>query len=225
MPTQIEGQGGQILQIDGSHRAGRVSLRPVDHGALGQYAVTAVSGTILASLAASSPIFSCRWGNATNLMYIEEISVQAQHSVAAAALAQFDLQLLIARAFTASDTGGTAVTLSGNNAKRRTNMGASLVTNMQVANTGTMTAGTRTLDTSPIGRIQGQMKTTIGGMIFDVLPQPLFKAAPGVHPLIFAQDEGFIISNPIAAPATATWILAVTVRWAEIVSFGNAQLG
>jgi hypothetical protein len=202
-----------------------MSLRPLDHGALGHYSVAVVTGTIAASLTANSTLFSVRWGNASNLMVVEEVVVMAQHVVAAAAVAQFDLEMIIARTFTASDTGGSAVALTTNNAKRRTNMGTSLVTDMRIATTGTLTPGTRTLDSNSFGRIQGQMQTTIGGRIFDLQPFPIWRAVPGIYPLVLAQDEGFLIRNPIVAPATATWVLMVGVRWAEVVSYGNAQLG
>lgn len=196
-----------------------VTLRPPAFGALGAYSVAAVTGTIGASLAGDSTLFALRWGDATRLMHVRSLQVSGQHVVAAAAVAQYDLSLYVARSFTVADTGGTAITLTGSNQKRRTSHGSSLVSDMRIATTGTLTAGTRTLDALPIGRVQGQLQAAIGARIFDNAPVQLLALDPMQHPIILAANEGLVIRNPIAGPATATYVIMVQIDWMELAAY------
>src|SRR5258706_8990728 len=87
---------------------------------LGSYCMGANSGTMAAGLGAGAPVFSFRYG-AANLAIIRKITAEADDITTAfvAGAAKFDL--ITARSFTISDTGGTAGTLTTNNGKLRTN--------------------------------------------------------------------------------------------------------
>jgi hypothetical protein len=224
MSFQIQGNGGVIAEVDGTtFRALRVTARPVNYGSLGFYRIGAVTGTIAVSLGATSELFQFRWPEATNLALIYYVDVAAGGNVAATAAALTSFQLFVARAWTAAGSGGTRLTMSTNNAKLRASMGTSLVNDIGIATTAALTIGTKTLDATAIGAVAysvttGALTTAMNGII---CPQTrLFEAASeGQHPLVLAQEEGFVIRNGNAHPAGMTWHLSVQCAWAEVASF------
>jgi len=105
-------------------------------------------------LAAGAPLLSMRWGDATHIAIIMRVQVSVTTTVAATVAGPNERELIIARGFTASDTGGAAITLTGNNQKMRTSQGTSLFTDVRVFG-NTITPGTRTLDANPISAAMG----------------------------------------------------------------------
>lgn len=180
---------------------------------LGAYTAGSVSGTMAAGLAADAAIISFRWGDTSRICAVERVILSAQVQGTAFATGAASFGLILARAFTASDSGGTAVTLTTNNAKRRTNMPTSLVTDFRFSSTAALTAGTRTLDAQDAVRVAVNPGTATTGQI--LAPTALWDAIGGlVHPLVLAQDEGFIVRATV--PATGTWTFAFAVDWAEL---------
>lgn len=145
--------------------------KPQDAGALGHYAFAGVTGIIAAAAAANSEVFQLRWGDATRLCLITEITISGMRAAVAFAAGTIDIKATIARAWTVSGTGGTAVTLTGDLQQLRTNMGASLVTDMRIASTAALGAGTKTLDTQDIGMIVTHSSGGVG-----LLPLSLVKS-------------------------------------------------
>jgi hypothetical protein len=45
----------------------------------------------------------------------------------------------------------------------------------------------------------------------------MFDQRPGEHPLVLAQNEGFVIQATV--PATGVWFFAVKVDWVEIATY------
>jgi hypothetical protein len=119
-------------------------------------------------------------------------------------------QLQLARAWTVSDTGGTAITMTGNNNKRRTSFPTSLVTDIRLG--GPVTAGTRTLDAAPHAFALGWMAAI--GLVIPLTP--LYDASNGhEHPIVFAQNEGFLIRIG-ATEGASTRKTFVSAVWAEV---------
>lgn len=226
MPFQINGQGGQTLQVDSTHRAARVSVRPLDHGTLGHYRL-AQTIALPATLTTNSTFFSLRWGDATRFMVIQKLRLEWLQTLAATATPDSRWQMFIARSFTASDTAGTAIAVTGNNAKKRTNMGTSLVTDVRFGTAATgLTAGTRTLDANPTMELQTNTVAALAtaGPMATFRKELEFDIADGIYPYVFAQNEGFIIRGPTTAIGTGTANLLIDLAWAEVASFDNAQL-
>lgn len=220
MAIILQGNGGTNADVDTDRRL-FVNVRPPAFGALGYYQIAQVTGTIAASLAANAPLFSFRWGNATDLCLIQSVKVGGIQ-IATGTAAEFDLALFVARSFTASDSGGTSILPTSNSNKMRTSMGTTLVTDMRIATTAGLTAGTRTLDTNPIARVQGALSSATADIqVFPgVSPTPLYvRDNLDHHPLVLAQNEGFVITNPIAGPASDTFILMVQVTWGEVAAY------
>ena len=226
MAIQIQGNGGVVAEVDGTtFRALRVTNRPVNYGSLGYYRAGMLSGTIAAALAANSEVYQFRWPDATNLALVYKVCASAGANVAATAAALTSLRMTAARSWTAAGSGGTRMTLTGNNAKLRTSMGTSLVNDAGISSTGALTAGTKTLDTTDlgvcsIGIMTGAITTVVSGNILNKGDGILFDAdSEGFHPLILAQNEGFVVRSGVIFPAAMTWQLGIDTVWAEAAAF------
>jgi hypothetical protein len=183
-------------------------------GVLGLYSIGVTSGSIAATLAASSPLFSFRWGDTTKLGIIDFISLGVSVNGVITTSVSMPLELMIARSFTASDSGGTAITLSGNQNKYRTTFQSSLVTDARISTTATLTVGTRTLDTQAAAVLPCVTGTAIG----NPLAMTTIYSRTSLFPIVLAQDEGLIIRNQSAGPATGTFQVHVQMRWFETVA-------
>jgi hypothetical protein len=230
------GTSASLADIGANTKALREEARPIDVGVLGAYQISYVSGTMAAGLAGGSTIFSVRWGDATRTMLIRRVSFLAQNAGTAftAGLCLFDM--VVARAFTASDSAGTAVVLTGNQGKKRTSFGSSLVTDMRGSSTAALTVGTRTLDTLAVDTILGAVEATATNYLIVPSNKASGTAAaiaatavggaraidfwyPEISnswPLVLVQNEGFIIRATV--PATGTWRFVVEIEWAEVAS-------
>jgi hypothetical protein len=190
---------------------------PAPPGTLGIYSIGAETGAVAATLAADSPLFSFRWGNRDNFAVLDYVAVSVAVSGAITTALVTGLEIVPARAFTASDSGGTALTPAGasnNDQKLKTNFSTSLVTDIRIATTGTLTAGTRTLDPFSIAQVLFGTGTAVGTtMLANTV---LFDRSTNSYPFVMSQDEGFIIANPLAGPADGTFRVSVTVRWTEM---------
>jgi len=197
-----------------------VNVRPPPFGSLGIYRGAFTTGAITATLGASSPLFSFRWTDATRLALIQRVLASAYVVATITTSVPFDLAAYFARSFTASDSAGTAITVSTGQ-KLRTSMGASLVGDMRIASTGLLTAGTRSLDTYPLGRIAGTSGTVVGTQFFGAnSPLALIDAVQAqTHPVVLAQNEGIIVQSPLAGPATGTFTVLVVIEWAEVAAY------
>lgn len=228
MAFQIQGNGGVVAEVGGTtFRALKVSPMPIDHGALGFYQVAMTSGTLAAALAASAVLFTFRWGDATNLAVVTSIKATFKPLTpfTAATLTDFGFDAFVGRTYSASYTGGTQATLTGNSMKTRTSMGTALVTDVRMATTTGLTVGTITLDgnafASSIGYPQRVNPVAATEEILPAIPVINWSAdtANGGHPLVFAQNEGFVIRNRTVWPAAGTGILQAEVRWAGVVAY------
>jgi hypothetical protein len=218
MAIQVQGNTGVVAEVDGTvYRAMRTTLRPIDPGAYGSYRLSLLSGTMAAGLAANAEIFQFRWSDATRLCVVSSVTFDGLSGSATAFAAGFGkVDLVVARSWTADGSGGSAATLTGNNQKRRTSMGTTLVGAARISSTAALTAGTKTLDTQAIGQYSAAFGT---GTSVQWIPQTqLFHQVGGVEsPLILAQNEGLVVRATV--PATGTWQFGVTICWTEVESY------
>ena len=114
----------------------------------------------------------------------------------------------------AAATPGSALVLTGNNAKHKTGGATSLASGV-IANTLTLTAGTRTLDSQALAAVQFTVSTETTKTYLDHLE--IWDSAScggGGGPLILANDEGFVLRASV--PATGTWQGIVEIDWREV---------
>lgn len=201
-----------------------VEIRGTNFGALGEFAIAETTGAIGAGAAADSPIFYARNTSTTNLAVIKEISVDGLYATTAFAAGGIAIEAFVARSFTAENgaPGGTALTISGNNQNLRTSMAAVGLGVIRIASTAALAAPTWTLDAQPIGRIHTHSSGGVGSAtpIIGSIYMPkteLFRAAPGEHPIVLAQDEGIAILATV--PGTGVWLAGIRLKWAEVPAF------
>lgn len=201
------GQDGSVQQP--YHLA---SPYPIDYGSGGAFHMTSKSGSMAAGLAANSPIYAFRWSSSSMLAVIKRIRLQAWSlgTGFAAGIATFDL--FRASAWTVVDTGGVTDTITGDNGNLRRSMPASVLAELRHSSTATLTAGTRTLDSQPLDTLNVGVGTSTNTPFVN--PTKLFDKQPGEHPLVLAQNEGFVIQATV--PATGLWSFAITPEWDEV---------
>lgn len=227
MGIQIIGNGGVIAEVGGTtFRALITSGKPVEYGSLGLYGVSSATGTLAAALAASAVVFSARWGDGTRLCALQSLRsrfLPLTPFTAATLTDHTSFDAYIGRSFSASHTGGTALTPTGNNAKRRTSMGASLFTDIRLATTAALAGGTVTLDAFPFAQSIRKGNRVNPAAATEETIQPTYDGlnwspdvCNGEHPIILAQNEGIVLRNRTVWPAAGTGILIVEMNWAEV---------
>lgn len=213
------GVTGSIQEVETNTLSGRVTPRPTDPVSLGSYLLVMSNGTTVmtAALGAAAPIFAFRWGNA-NLCVLNVLRFSMSTTTAfAATRIQFGAHKVGGGTFTNSYTGGTAATLTGNNCKKRQSFGTTLLTDCRISNTVTLSSGTgETVDTQPFGELIAADTTATAHTHFvnNIMYQ---RDTADQYPLVFAQNEGFIIRATV--PATGTWHFNVSVDWLEIAAY------
>ena len=102
-------------------------------------------------------------------------------------------------------------------------MGSSLFVagDIRIATTAALGAGTKTLESNSMASIvaPGPITASLNGQIIapgTVLFEP--DQGDGEHPLLLAQNEGFVIRS-VAVPATGTWRFSVYMVWTELAAF------
>lgn len=234
MAFQLQGNAGTVADVDGTgFRALRTVNRPIDHGALGHYRIATNTGTLAAALAAGTGtaghVFAFRWGDASKLCVLTKLKTRflpLTPFTAATLTDHSSFDAFILRSYTASHTTGTSLTPTGNNNKMRTSMGTSLATDIRISTTAALTSGTHTFDAFPFCQSirKGNRVNPAAATEETIMPQfdgmeMDFDMGAGDHPIVFAQNEGFVIRNRTVWPAAGTGILSVTVAWAEVTAF------
>ena len=202
--------------VDPTFQAIRISERPPE--VLGAYQYAMTSGA-LTTVAAGGLVFSFRWNPSvtTNLCMIRRVEIGVATATAFTTAQSLQYSMQIARAFTAVDSGGTSGAFTqANTGKMRTSMPTSQMaaagSNIQIANTGAMTAGTRTLDTQPMSYLAGSSTA-----VATTLPlTAIYQHQTGDYPLILAYQEGFILNNVQTMGAAGVINLTVNVEWMEL---------
>src|SRR5215475_14456951 len=101
MAIQIQGNGGTVGEVDSTHRASRVSGRPMELGARGSYAMAKVSGVMAAGLSANSEIFQFRWIDSTRECLLRSIIFSAAPGTTAFTAGPIEFNATIARSWSA----------------------------------------------------------------------------------------------------------------------------
>jgi hypothetical protein len=210
----IQGSSGNTQDVAANTLAARVNERPMNVGSFGSFIAASFSGTQAAGLAATSPIFSFRSATTGGpLILVRRVAFEMSVSTTGFAAGTALINMFVARTFTGSDTGGTALTMTTNNAKLRTAFGTSAVQDIRIASTTTLTAGTRTLDAAPMASAFVGVSTTATQIL---IPNRNLIGAQhgGEWPLVLAANEGFVLQATV--PATGTWVFTCQVVWDEV---------
>lgn len=206
---------GAKAEIDATFKALRTSLRPME--ALSWVSVGARSGAVT-GVAAAGSVFTFR-NLAANPIIVRRIGVGLVLTTGFTVMQEVAFGLTVARAFTASDTGGTPIAITGSNAKMRTSLGTLTSVDCRIATTGALTNGTRTLDANNLGATGGWAPATTAGIFIATSSNSLLQHDAGDYPLVLAINEGFTIQNLVAMGAGGVGTVYVNFELAETTSY------
>lgn len=199
-----------------------------DYSLRGSYRLQCQTGavTVIAGRTATAGhLFSFRWSSSTSVKcYLKRVAARFILTTAYGTAQETGLDMILARSYTASHTGATAVDVGStvtNTGKLATSMATSLIVAnaVRVANAGALTAGTHTFDANAFALIGGW-----SGAIGDCIPAAssglqyadLYNAQDlTTPPIVFSQDEGFVLRNSVLMGATGVGRWDFIVEWDE----------
>jgi hypothetical protein len=215
------GADSTTLTIDPNQNAARVTIRPLNVGSMGSYAIAGTTGTIAAGMAANAAIFQFRWTSGSAVALLRTVKIGAASGGTGFTAGTASCGLVFARSYTVTGTtGSNSIAITGSEGKRRTSFATSSVTNgnIRISGTAASTGQTWVLDTSDMARLGpfgvGTATQTAFIPAGTVLWQPDYA---GEWPLVLAQDEGFAVRCTV--PATGVWSAVVSIEWTEVAAF------
>lgn len=223
-----QGNSGVASEVDGiNFRAQRFTQRPMDYdkaggaGVVGHYELELTTGGY-GALAAGTTLFSMRWTDATRFCVIRSVRASVQTTSPFTTSQLTSRELVVARSWTVSDTGGGAVVLTGNALKLKTAMPSTLFATGDIRfHSGAITPGTRTVEANVIGQALGWSQGGIDPLLgMDINRADLMIADSGDHhPIVLAANEGIIVQVGTLMGAGGVQKTTVKVNWAEVLTF------
>lgn len=221
--------------IDALRGAIRTNNSPLDHSdingnLLGFYRATAITGTSV-SISAAGILAYLRWSDASRYMALLRVQASVATAAAITAVTVADCGLYVSRGWTAAGSGGGALTLTTNNAKLRSNMGSTLISDARVGTTGALTRGASgTSDSQPMAAsafpllvpVSATGTATLGAVGMATPAIDLYKwDVNGSHPIILTPGAGEAveIQQITAGPVTGGLKWYFTFEWAELAAF------
>jgi len=200
-----------LLTIDPTAKAARTTIRPNE--VQGAYRWSATSGSIAAATAAGV-LFTWKY-TGTGIAVLRRIDVGLNVTTA---YTQGGIRLsayFVRTSFTQGSTNATAVTLTGNNGKKRTSHATTNVSAYICTTTGIAGDTASGEDSTPWCFTLLNQPAAIQ----VVAPQTLYSDDPTDYPIVFAANEGFRIKNDTAFAATGVSSLTVTVEYDEMAAY------
>lgn len=224
MAIQIQGYSGVVAECDGpNHRSLRITVRPLDYGALGQYrcVMWVFPPPLAAGMAGNTEVYQLRWTATPQLAIIWGINLDGWFATTGFTPGFVSMTMTIARSWTVDGSGGTPADLTGNNQKLRTSMGTSLMGAIRVVQAASaLTNGTKTLDAQPIAQVGFSVNASTNT---NYLSQTCLYGASALEdggnpaPIVLVQNEGLVVRATV--PATGTWNFGITTAWSEVTAY------
>lgn len=211
----VESTTGTPQEIDAAFKAARMSLRPME--CLSWLDIGARSGA-LTGAAANTALFSFR-NLSANPVVVRRIGIGFICTTGFTAAQELAFGLKVARAFTVSDSAGTAIALTGNNGKVRTALGTPTSVDCRISAAAALTAGTKVLDTDNLAAVGTWAPATTPGVLLAPSQNNLLSHDAGDYPLVLAQNEGFNIMNLVAMGAAGVGTFYVNAELAEAAAY------
>lgn len=181
----------------------------------GAYRISLKSGATTI-LNANDCVFSCRWTDTQYRAIIQKLRVNWVVTTAFGSAQLLDYGLYFARAFTATDSAGTASTLTGDNCKLDTLFPTTRFADIEIATASAITAGTRTLDSQPILTRTGWATTTAGTVAADPNMEYQFGTLDAINPITLRTNEGLALNVLTTMGATGVMRVYVEMEWTEV---------
>jgi len=216
---QVIGPGGSVAEVNSAYKTLRTALYPAN--GLGYYRLSAISGlitTVAAATATAGHLFAFRNTSAT-LIIPTFLSVKWRTITGFTAAQEVGFDVVIARGYTASHTGGTAISTASNGLKKRTNDPTSVLGDARIATTGALTAGTHTLDAQPMLQ-EAFADLAAAATVPKARADSVWDMTNGQDSLlVLAQNEGLVIRNSILMGTAGTARLIVDMSWIEATAY------
>lgn len=214
---------GVSEEVDPTFAAGRVSQRPLEFnnqgGTIlgGHYSLANKTGAATV-IAAAGSIWSVRHADPSRFHIPLRIKAAFVINTAFTTSQIVDLDVVRVTAFTAADSGGTAITI-GNSARKRSNMNPSLVNDMRIATTAALTNGTGTADANPFAiGVTGPMQANNAIGAFSPMVT-IYELGPVDHPIVLTANEGLRIRLATTMGAAGVGAFNVQYEWAEVPNY------
>jgi len=212
--SQIQGSTpANIAEVDPTFKSVRVTIRPSE--VLAWNSVSGRSGA-LTGVAAGAAVFSLR-NLSSNLIIVRRVGVGFITTTAFTTAQEMSYALFVERAFTVSDSGQTAIAVTGSNTKHRTSLGTPTSLDCRISSTAALTAGTKTADANALSVVGGWA----GGVGQGITPSinNLFTHDTGDYPLVLHQNEGLNIVNAVAMGAAGVGSFYANLEFAEVATY------
>jgi len=180
-------------------------LSPLPPSTRGAY-YASIGGITATAPGAGATSLSFRWGSTTHVAIVTAVSLGVFVQTTLSGTAPAGLAVALARGFTASDTGGTAITP----VSLDSGMPSSLVTDFRFATLSSLTAGTRGLVTSPLFVALSGIGSTVNHPV-----QTGPEAGELRSPILLRQNEGLLVNNFNALTGGSLAYVA-TLQWIEV---------
>ena len=202
--------------VETKTKAGRVTLAP--RGI--PFAISGVTGTIAAALAANSCVFAARLDPGSPVLaFIERVRVQWTTIVAFTAAVTGGRRLALFRGSGAAASGGTAIA----NAARKDSVASSTEFDtaqggdIRIATTGALTVTGITFETDQ-HRMMTLTHVGSAGAMYDAVWE--FHASENA-PLILQPGQLIGVRNPVAMDAGGTWQLCINIDGHQSVAWDS----
>lgn len=198
-----------IAEVDKAMSAMRVTLRPMQ--SYGAYRMSLASGA-LTGLAAGNELTQIRWSDPNYLMLIHFLKIRMIQVIASTTATEFGMEAVQASSYSAQGSSQASISSSALTWMKRSTFPQSRLPVVYYANTGALTAGTRTLGTSFVTGYSYAAASSIGNvleLVVDMANNPLS------YPLVLAANEGLIVRNLAAFAPSAQWRYTMELAWTE----------
>jgi hypothetical protein len=206
-------------------RGGRSPLGFLSGGIIGHYRTVAYSG-LTTGIAANAALLSFRnSGGASSYVRIllQRLRMVAITTVGFTGAQELSCAAYVARSFTGDMGGGTALTLTGNNAQLNSIADTTSIASIRVASTTALTGGTFTLDAQPF-TILGATAAAAGVasasneyVLQSDQQYPLNLQSASLWQTVgnAVGPEGIIVRNSVLQGAGGTVRYAFEIEWIE----------
>lgn len=205
-------------EVDQTHQAARVSLRPHEfrgpnNAHIGGHFRTILSTGATTGLAAGAPMLSMRWTNPDRAFLLNRLRAWATIGTAFTTAQEIAVDMARVNNFTAPDTGGTLIELGEFARKERSHMRGSALANLRVCGAGALTPGTGTEETPPNG---GSLFPGLLNVVGSMAEARVFDMAQGTeHPFVLGNLEGLRVRNRVAQGAVGVVVFTFEFDWVE----------
>lgn len=191
----------------------------------GHYRVAIATG-LTTGLSAGNPIFAARFNSAAGIRAaLLRLNVQANIITPFTNAQEVAAAVSIARGWTATDSGGSAVVLTGANNVQNSLADAASICDMRVAGAGTLTAGTRTVDANPILQLSNAQLLAAAAAAGGYAAGEMGLFSEMQFPINFnsltPNQEGIVVTVPVAQGAAGVVRYIVSMEWVEYQGAAN----